>query len=77
MTSYKKERVGSLTMSKLEGPPEVVIRRLRTLVQSARKAGYTNLQLKREYDSDPYTGGVWDNLELYGFKAEAASEGEG
>jgi hypothetical protein len=61
-------------MSKLEGSPEVVIRRLRTLVQDARKRGYINLQLKRDYDSDAYTGGTWDSLELYGFKPVADSE---
>jgi hypothetical protein len=74
MASYKKERVGSIDMGKLEGSPEVVIRRLRTLVQTARKSGYTNLQFRRAYDSDAYTGGIWDSLELYGFKPVTDSE---
>lgn len=70
MANYKKALVGSLDMVKLEGSPEVVIRRLRMLVQDARKQGYTNLNLKSDCDGDLRTGGSRGSLDLYGFKKE-------
>jgi hypothetical protein len=71
MANYRKALVGSLDMERLEGPPNVVIGHIVTLVQKARRQGYTNLSLKRDHDSDLYTGKYWDKLDLYGFKKES------